>query len=337
MDFYWEYYKELNPDLHWNGCTTKNSLINHYNKYGKAENRKYSFTDLFPDFNWIEYKRQNPTLFLKNKIDYEFHYFREGRFKNLYNSNNIIVKPKIGLFLTGFGAPNIERKKDILLNNLNIFKKWKDVYETHLYIYLYTSNYLEELKKIDLNSYVDKVEILDKAGIVGEFIYRDVFKQYAKYDYIILFLDDIQLPIELSLDKMLTVYNLEKLDILGLPLTLESPMNHKFMAQDIKLLREGYTFRKTNFIEYFFYLMSPVNFRKYLSFFTNRTKWCWGIDLALSMYGLQLGILDCYPIKHYYKSVSYNKNLPDPHIELYEIRKTMKTIKDMVIFKKEKY
>ena len=68
MDFYWEYYKELNPDLYWNNCITKNDLINHFNKHGKSENRKYSFTDLFPDFNWIEYKRQNPTLFLNNKI-----------------------------------------------------------------------------------------------------------------------------------------------------------------------------------------------------------------------------------------------------------------------------
>jgi hypothetical protein len=337
MDFYWEYYKELNPDLYWNNCITKNDLINHFNKHGKSENRKYSFTDLFPDFNWIEYKRQNPTLFLNNKIDYEYHYFREGRFKNIYNSNKDIIKPKIGLFLTGFGAPNIEKKTEILVHNLEIVKNWKDMYELDLYIYLYTPSYLEELTKIDFTSYVKKVEIIDKPGIVGEFIYRDVSKHYTKYDYILLFLDDIELPPDLSLDKMLTVYNLEKLDILGLPLTLDSPANHKFMTQDIQILREGYNYRKTNFIEYFFYVMSSNNFRKYLSFFTDRTKWCWGIDLALSMYGIELGILECYPIKHYYKAVSYNRQLPDPHLEFNYVRKNRKMIKDMVILKKKKY
>jgi len=330
MEFYWEYYKELNPDLYWAGCKTQKQYTDHFHRHGIKENRKYRFYELFPTFDLEEYKQKYPELLLNSKTDYEYHYFLIGRY-------NIEVKTRFGLFLTGFGMPNIDKKKEILIKNLEVFKKWKDVFEMDLYIYLYTPSFLDGLKDIDFTSYVSNVYIIPKPGIVGQFIYEGVSKYYCNYDYIFLFLDDIQLPIDLSLEMMMLVYHKEQLDILGLPLTIDSPANHTFMYQQIEMCRQGYTYRETNFIEYFVYFISSNKFPNYLSFFNKDTKWCWGIDLSLYDSGMKLGILDSYPIRHFFKACSYSKNLPDPGIEYEKIKIKYKTIKNMVILNKQKY
>ena len=363
MDFNWEYYKELNPDLYWSGIITPNDYKNHFIHHQKKENRKYRFEELFPDFDWEEYKRKNQGIHLNTKHACEYHYFSIGR--NIIENTDVIPdinikkniqielpvvknnkeehiqivkhKPSFGIFLTGFGMPNLEIKKEILLKNLEIFKKWKDIYIMDLYIYIYNPKLSDCLKDILFKEYISNVEIIVKPGIVGEFIYQNVSLLYKKYDYTILCLDDIQLPDNFDLDKMLHVYNIEKLDILGLPLTLDSPHNHKFMLQNIDILRKGYTFRLTNFVELFFYFISTKNFPKYLQFFTNKTQWCWGLDIAIGCYGLKLGILECYPIKHYFKAASYNSSLPNPLVEFESTKRRLKTIKDKIILRKEKY
>ena len=51
MTFNWFHYKELNPDLPINGIATEDDCINHYNIFGKNENRKiiyYSYTSKYP-------------------------------------------------------------------------------------------------------------------------------------------------------------------------------------------------------------------------------------------------------------------------------------------------
>jgi hypothetical protein len=83
--------------------------------------------------------------------------------------------------------------------------------------------------------------------------------------------------------------------------------------------------------------MSKRNFIKYIRLFTNKTQWCWGIDIAMYNTGLKIALLDKFPIKHYYKANSYSSNLPDPNSELEATKRRLKSIKDKVIFKKEKY
>ena len=342
MDFYWEYYKELNPDLYWADCILPADYINHFHKHGKSENRNYRFSELFPTFDLDTYKLKNPRLILQSRSDYEYHYFLIGRYCKDEKIESIEKKEqegklRFGFFLTGFGLPNIEVKKDILLKNLEVMKGWKDTYEIDLYIYLYTPSYLDNLNELQLSKYVSNVYITAQPGIVGEFIYREVSKHYQNYDYIFLFLDDIEFPKNLSLEMMMLVYNKEQLDILGLPLTMDSPANHAFMYQNTEMITQGYTYRETNFIEYFVYLISSIKFPKYLAFFNKDTKWCWGIDLALYNNGIKLGMLDSYPLRHYFKACSYSKSLPDPAIELNNIKSKTKTIKNMVILNKQKY
>ena len=382
MDFYWEYYKELNPDLPIAGLRTPNDYINHYMIYGKKENRTYSFKQLYPSFNALDYKTVNPNLLLSSDIEYEYHYFAVGRcmnspinksdlFKNVdidrflkdnkilqyigiksvddakkYYTNielydpqfkNKITKPKIGLFLLGFGMPNIEIKLDILVHNLKTIKKWKDIYTLDLYIYMYSPDFAGVLDDINFKEYVTNVNIVCKPGIVGQFIYNDVSKVYTKYSYSILFLDDVKLHKDFDLDNILKVYNLEKLDILSLPLTVESPYNHEFMVQKRDMIRAGYTYRETNYAELFFYFMSSASFSKYLKLFTSQTRWCWGIDLAIGENGFKIGMLEIYPLVHYFKGSSYSSKLPCPNTELKNVQSTLKTINNKLVLKKEKY
>jgi hypothetical protein len=118
---------------------------------------------------------------------------------------------------------------------------------------------------------------------------------------------------------------------------VDSPSNHTFMLQDQAMISQGYTYRETNFIEYFFYMISSKKFKRYLSFFTNRTKWCWGIDLILYPNGIRLGMAEMYPVKHYFKAMSYHKSLPDPLAELNYVCGTKHKIKHKVNLRKEKY
>ena len=382
MDFYWEYYKELNPDLKLHGLRMPIDFINHYMQYGHRENRPYRFNQLLPNFNVIEYRLVNPNLLLNSDIEFEYYYFSIGRYNNnpknkedilktldinrFLNVNknlnyigirsiedakkyyiNIeltnpqfkysITKPRIGLFLTGFGMPHIEIKLDILVKNLEILKKWKNVYTLDLYIYMYNPNFAGVLDDIKFTNYVNNVHIISKPGIVGEFIYNDVSKVYNKYDYSILFLDDIRLHKEFDLEKIIKIYNLESLDILALPLTIDSPYNHMFMVQNIDMIRSGYTYRETNYAELFFYLLSSKSFSKYLKLFTKGTRWCWGIDLAIGENGFKIGMVEMYPIVHYFKGSSYSSKLPSPNVELEYVKSTLKTIKNKLILKKEKY
>jgi hypothetical protein len=382
MDFHWEYYRELNPDLANAGLVKSSDYINHYKNHGKREHRLGKFSNLFPDFNVNEYKALNSNLHLKTDDEYKYHYFSTGRknkqfknFKEYFGSIDLekfqadnkqleyigikdisdikkyiinidinypnlkkkLVKPSFGLYLLGFGMPNIEVKLEILEKNLNIFKKWKDIYDIDLYIYLYNPQFLDVLDEIDFKKYIRNVEIIAKPGIVGEFIYNNVSQLFHKYEYTILFLDDIELSPNFDLDKMVKVYNLEQLDVLALPLTLDSAFNYDFMLQNVQLLNDGFNYRETNFVELFFYFISKRNFLKYLKLFTNKTQWCWGIDLGMFHTGLKMGLIDEYPIKHYYRANSYSNNLPNPKVELAETGHRLRSIRDKVIFKKEKY
>ncbi len=377
-EFNWEYYKHLNPDLFWLGLDTPNDYYNHYIKYSNKEDRKSRFSDIYPNFNWLDYKNANPNLNLLTKNQYEYHYFVIGHkeklpttidkllididinkymeensnlkyigleniedYKKYYltidktNSNykKTISKPKLGFFLIGFGMPFIEKKIDILKKNLEVLEKIKNQYEIDLYIYIYSVEFGNVLHNINFSKYVNNVYIKIEKGIIGEFIFKYVSEYYKLYNYIMLFLDDIELNPNLDINKLIKVYELEKLDILGFSLTKDSPTNHDFMY----VLEDEYNYRETNFIEFFSYFISTRNFPKYLQFYNKHTRWCWGIDIALYHKGIKMGILDLYPIKHYFKAKSYNNNLPNPVEEWQRLKSSYTTIKNKIILKKEKY
>jgi hypothetical protein len=226
------------------------------------------------------------------------------------------MKTTVGLFLLAFGEPSIQKKKEILLKNLNVFKKMKETYILSLYIFLYSIDKESVLNDIDFRIYVDNITIHVEEGILGQFIYKYISQWHQQHDYSLFFLDDVELPKHFQVTKMIDIYHQEHLDILGLPLTQDSFTHHKIMKMTKK-----YMFRETNFIELFVYFFSREKCSKYIELFDHETRWCWGIDLILSTRGFRLGLYDGFPVKHYFNGVSYSHTLPHPSREMKRLRR----------------
>ena len=84
MTFNWFQYKELNPDLFINHIITENDCINHYNNFGKNENRKICIDDEYVNFNWKQYKNNYSDLsnIFTTKEEFENHWLQFGRYEN---------------------------------------------------------------------------------------------------------------------------------------------------------------------------------------------------------------------------------------------------------------
>ena len=92
MTFNWIHYRELNPDLGAHGLNSESDIVNHYYHHGINENRKISIYDIYPDFNWIQYRSNYTDLSdaFSTKPEFENHWMQHGRHENrTYNILNI--------------------------------------------------------------------------------------------------------------------------------------------------------------------------------------------------------------------------------------------------------
>lgn len=118
MAFNWIHYKMLNPDLAKNGVHTMQQFILHYNNYGKSEGRTCNILDVYPNFNWTEYK--DTCSLLKTKEDCECHFLTLQINKTTNNIilNNIKIKPYlvVGLSTTPSRIKYIKPTLDSIIN-----------------------------------------------------------------------------------------------------------------------------------------------------------------------------------------------------------------------------
>ena len=88
MTFNWFHYRELNSDLVTHGLITETDCTNHYNNFGKNENRKINIYDEYSDFNWEQYRRNyKDLLILSSKEELENHWLQFGRYENRIYTN----------------------------------------------------------------------------------------------------------------------------------------------------------------------------------------------------------------------------------------------------------
>lgn len=217
---------------------------------------------------------------------------------------------KLLLTIPGIGDNHFEEKKNFLRKNIGIIKNTFSG-EIDFLFFNYSNNDFSDFENLE------NIKIIKESGIIGQFIFNKLKPDGLKdYDYIILMIDDIELSENINIDEMIKIYNDNHLDILSPSLTIDSKFSHKgFMLENDNFKDK---IRITNFCEYFFYLMDFNSYEKYWNLFDEKTYWLWGIDLCLDKQGFKMGIINDYKIKHYYISESYNKNLPNPHIEMYD-------------------
>lgn len=90
MNFDWEIYNALNPDLNKAGLITKEQITKHYIIHGVLEKRIYDLYKLYPNFNYLNYKNNYSDLNNMNKKESELHWLihgiKEGRtYSSIYN------------------------------------------------------------------------------------------------------------------------------------------------------------------------------------------------------------------------------------------------------------
>jgi hypothetical protein len=90
MNFNWEIYKELNPDLAEAGLIKKEQVENHYKKNGKFEKRHISILDRYPDFSAAQYRKNYDDLAQLTDFQLILHWLRHGVIeKRTYLDKNI--------------------------------------------------------------------------------------------------------------------------------------------------------------------------------------------------------------------------------------------------------
>ena len=82
MNFSWDIYRELNPDLIKAGLKTKSEFENHYIVNGRREKRAFHLYQKYPDFNPLQYKLNNIDLQKMNIPQLEHHWLFYGRKEN---------------------------------------------------------------------------------------------------------------------------------------------------------------------------------------------------------------------------------------------------------------
>lgn len=231
---------------------------------------------------------------------------------------------KLLVTIPGIGDNHFEDKKIFLKNNIDIIKN------------TFSGNVDFLLFNYSNNDFTDfeGVKVIKEKGIIGQYIFKYLNpKELTDYDYIILMLDDILLSDSFNIDYLIKVYQENDLNIISPSLTKDSKFSYEFMVENYEYKD---SLRIVNFCEYFFYLMDIKSYNRYWNLFDDKTYWLWGIDLCLDKKGFRMGILNDYNIKHFYISESYNKNLPNPHIEMWDKEKKFGKIKEKIDYVKNK-
>jgi len=82
MNFLWDIYRELNPDLVKVGLKTKSDFEKHYKENGSREKRAFHLYQKYPDFNPLQYKLNNIDLKHLAVPELERHWLFYGRNEN---------------------------------------------------------------------------------------------------------------------------------------------------------------------------------------------------------------------------------------------------------------
>jgi hypothetical protein len=228
---------------------------------------------------------------------------------------------KLLVTIPGIGNNHFDEKKIFLKKNIDIIKSTFNG-DVDFLLFNYSNNDFSEFEDL---------KIVKETGIIGQYIFNYLNpKDLNDYDYIILMLDDILISENFNIDYLINLYKENDLNIISPSLTKDSKFSYEFMLENDEYKD---SLRIVNFCEYFFYLMDIKSYNKYWNIFDDKTYWLWGIDLCLDKQGFKMGILNDYKIKHFYISESYNKNLPNPYIEMYDKEKKFGKIEEKINLK----
>lgn len=211
--------------------------------------------------------------------------------------------PNLFVLIPGFGEPHWDRKKAILIHNLEIVKKgpW-DAVEVHVCVY--SPDRILEVK--------DTVVHYEK-GIVGHFLQKHCRPDALAargLSHILLLLDDVELSPNMDWGRAMTLHSDLRLDIISPSLTPGSKIQYPYMVTKAESNVDVFI---VNACEMFCYFMDLSGLVKYYPLLDTDNPWLWGIDLILVRHGkLRVGLLNRMTMTHHFKGEGYSLN---PHID----------------------
>jgi hypothetical protein len=202
---------------------------------------------------------------------------------------------KLLYYLPAIGYPNLDKKYNILLHNLNyIYNNIKQNFSISINFY----DISEEIKKTlkDL-LFIDTVYIYEKPGILTELFLTNPNNIFiSKYDYILFILDDVKI-IDIDILAMISIKKQNKIEFLSPKITNST---HSYMNTN-----HGLTI--TNFLEVYLLLLEPKNLLKFFSIHSLENKHMWGVDFMYWYYKIRTGIINDYTANHELPSKSNAK------------------------------
>lgn len=222
---------------------------------------------------------------------------------------------KILIAVCGLGDPNGEVKKKGCIRNLEILQKTAPK-NSQIYIKIFC---YDDLDLYEFNRF-ENCEIIRETGIIGQFIYKYLSpKNISGYDNLFLMLDDIELQDNVNLADMIEIQKESQFDILSPSATADSKISHNGFMKMRKHIQKN-TLLSLNFLEFFSYLFDlnkSESYEKWYSLINEKTKWMWGIDMALNpILKMKLGLLNNMNFKHTQLGGSHTN---DAHEEIYDL------------------
>ena len=240
------------------------------------------------------------------------------------------LKMNLLYYIPAFGDPDLEKKYEILLHNINyIYNNINQEFDVCINFYTICDDIKNNLQSLN---FINKLHIYEKNGVLTELFLTNPFnKHISNYDYIIFGLDDVKIE-NIDIKNMIEIKNKYNIEILS-PKILNSTHNFMNNHSDLTI---------NNFLEIYLLLFTPVDFDTFCSKHTVNNKWMWGVDFLFGYYNIKVGVLNNCVASHilpsrskYFEAYNLMKEYLINHTKynnLEEIRGDFIAIKETIHF-----
>lgn len=221
--------------------------------------------------------------------------------------------PKAWLIIPGFGLPEIEKKTRWL--HINVARIRSTIPDTwHLLIFV--SSYSPQAAHMFRSALLPRFPstwwfVRFQESLLGEFFLSSMRPEMILDPLaqapgvspgltdgpVMILLDDVELMDGFHTNRMYDTLLVHDLHLISPIIDRSSVSGHKFMFR-LWPQRER-VFRRTNYAEMFFYMMTVNGYRKWHGALHPQTVYMWGIDMILFPRGVRIGIDETFSIRHH--------------------------------------
>ena len=219
---------------------------------------------------------------------------------------------KLLYYIAAIGNPELELKLSTINHNINYLSNKIDK-KIDLILNIY-SNKNEILQYLNKNNNINEIYLYYKEdGILTELFLNNIHNNKVNnYDYIIFGFDDVKIN---SLNFYDMIYYKDKYNI-----ELLSPFINN-AKNDFMYNFDNNKLYITNFLEIYFLLLKPQDFKTFLNIYNVENKFMLGTDFLFGYYNIKVGLIGNNYCDHLIKSKesdnSIKRILQDKYINTY--------------------